>query len=330
MSFNKDSIINIIDSISSKKIMVFGDIMLDEYIWGDVNRISPEAPVPVVDVKEQNSRLGGAANVVCNLAALGVETSILTVTGDDSKATDISEILSSYGCNIDGLIKSTSRKTTVKTRIMAHNQQVVRVDIEDRLPISEANENLILDKFMKVVDGLDGLIISDYGKGVITPNLLSKITEICHKHSVFISVDPKENHFSYYNRVDVITPNLKEGYGALGLSFNKMPSDQEIAERGWEIVDKFNLKYLLLTLSEKGMALFDSINRDFTHLSTAAIDVYDVTGAGDTVISSFTASIVAGATPIEATYLANEAAGLAVSRIGTVSVSIEDLKKQIL
>ncbi len=321
----KDRIVDIIANFDAKKILIVGDIMLDEYIWGRVHRISPEAPVPVVDVTERTVRLGGAANVVQNLASVGITPYIAAVCGNDSNGLLLTDSLKQYGCDISALISSDSRPTTTKTRIMAHQQQVVRVDSEDNSNLNNDEEVRLIAAIRGIIDTMDAVLISDYGKGVITPSLLKELTAMTTERGIFVSVDPKEKHWNYYDSVDVITPNLKEGYESLGLTLKGMPEDSVIVEKGWQIVDKYSLKYLLLTLSEKGMMLFDGGKRKETHLHTMAKEVYDVTGAGDTVISLFTAAIAAGANPIEATFIANHAAGITVGEIGTASVTPEEL-----
>lgn len=326
---NKNRLYEIIDQFSTASILVIGDIMIDEYIWGKVHRISPEAPVPVVDVHENTIRLGGAANVIQNLSTIGIKPYIASICGIDIAAEQIKKRFQETGCNTEALISLNNRPTTIKTRIMAHNQQVVRVDKEDKSPLTDNEANLILDKVIPLLDKVNGVIISDYGKGVITPFLLKQITKECNVRDLFISVDPKEQHFNFYNNVDVITPNLKEGYTSLGKQLKEMPSDEKIEAIGWEIVDTHNLKYLLLTLSEKGMAIFNSSQRTFTHFETVAKEVYDVTGAGDTVISVFTAAMVCDSTPEEATVLSNHAAGITVGEIGTASVTKAELQELI-
>jgi len=323
--FDKDRIVDIITNFADKKILIVGDIMLDEYIWGRVHRISPEAPVPVVDVTERTVRLGGAANVVKNLASVGIQPFIAAVCGNDSNGLILKNELEKSGCSTISLIGSKSRPTTTKSRIMAHQQQVVRVDSEDSSNLSGVEESILISAIKSIIDQMDAVIISDYGKGVITPSLLHELTKITHEKKIFVSVDPKEKHWDYYNAVDIITPNLKEGYESLGLTLKGMPEDSIIIEKGWEIVTRYNLSYLLLTLSEKGMMLFDSAQQTQTHLHTVAKEVYDVTGAGDTVISLFTAAIAAGANPVEATFIANHAAGITVGEIGTASVTPEEL-----
>lgn len=320
----------IFSNITKSNILVVGDIMIDEYVWGSVHRISPEAPVPVVNVEKESKRLGGAANVIQNLATVGVTPYIASVCGADTKGEELQKDLEESGCNCVALLNSSDRLTTVKTRIMAHHQQVVRVDKEISTPITTDEEELLIQKITALIGDIHGVIISDYGKGVITPTLLHTIIDLCTKNNIFISVDPKEEHFDYYRSVNVITPNLKEGYASLGKTLTAMPSMESIIKTGWEIVDTFNLGHLLLTLSEKGMALFDSENREYTHFETVAQDVFDVTGAGDTVISLFAAAIAAGASTVEATYISNHAAGISVAEVGTASVTPDEIRTAIL
>lgn len=319
----------ILAKMQDTRILVIGDIMIDEYIWGSVHRISPEAPVPVVNVQKESQRLGGAANVIQNLATVGVTPFIASVCGADDKGVELRRNLEDSGCNCQALLSSSKRVTTVKTRIMAHHQQVVRVDKEIADPIASSEEELLLEEISSLIDTMDGVIISDYGKGVITPTLLHSIIELCTSREIFISVDPKEEHFDYYRSVDVITPNLKEGYSSLGKTLTAMPSMKSIISTGWEIVDTYELGHLLLTLSENGMALFDSKTREYTHFETVAQEVFDVTGAGDTVISLFAAAIAAGATTVEATFISNHAAGISVAEVGTASVTPDEIRKAI-
>lgn len=301
--------------------------MIDEYMWGDVHRISPEAPVPVVDVQKITSRLGGAANVVKNLSVLGINPVLVSVIGEDNNGKKLESQLISLDCPTDNLVHSGSRPTTIKTRIMARQQQVVRADQESTIDLNEEESNAIKKKFLNALPEVSGVIISDYGKGVICPGFLKFIVDACCKSEIYVAVDPKERHFDLYNGVSVITPNLKEAYAVLGFPLVNRPTDEEIDNIGWQIVDRLSLNYLLLTLSERGMALFESEKRKRTSLETVAKKVYDVTGAGDTVISLFSACIACGADPVEAAYISNHAAGITVAELGTASVDVETLIK---
>ncbi len=321
---SRERVRSIVEAYPRCRIMVIGDIMLDEYMWGDVRRISPEAPVPVVEIESVTHRLGGAANVVQNLAGLGMKPRLVSLRGNESTGERLNEMLVEASCITDGIVVSETRPTTTKTRIMAKQQQVCRADREiTGAPGDDDLENL-LTSFDRAVTEVDGVLVSDYGKGVLCRSLLKHVTQECRERGIFVAVDPKEQHFDLYNGVDVITPNLKETHAALGLPQARR-SNEEIRELGSQLLNRLSMKMLLVTLSERGMALFQREGNTFDHLPTVARAVYDVTGAGDTVISVFTASMLSGATPLEAAYIANHAAGMTVAQIGTSSVDPESL-----
>ncbi|MCL2688960.1 MAG: D-glycero-beta-D-manno-heptose-7-phosphate kinase [Chitinispirillia bacterium] len=324
-AISAERIKNIVSSFTSSSIMIIGDCMVDEYMWGEVRRISPEAPVPVVDVEEVERKLGGAANVVQNLRKLNVKPIIISVCGNDGNGRLLREMISGIDCQSDGIFQSDERPTTIKTRIMARNQQVVRADREVTNSLSKSEYEALWGLFLKNIGNVKGVIISDYGKGVISEPLISKIIETCITKNIFIAIDPKEKHFNLYKGVSIITPNLKEAYTMLGLTQPRSPSDEEIQELGWKLVEALSLPYLLITLSERGMGLFQRDGKIYSHLPTAARKVFDVTGAGDTVISVLSAAIVSGAVPLEAAVLANHAAGITVAQLGTAYVTQEEL-----
>jgi D-glycero-beta-D-manno-heptose-7-phosphate kinase len=319
-----DRLKSILASLKKSTIIVVGDVMIDEYFWGDVQRISPEAPVPVVEVESVSRRLGGAANVIQNLSKLGVNAQLISVCGKDANGEHLAQMLQEIGCSADNLYLSTSRPTTIKTRIIARNQQVVRADRELINDLNDAESAALIRYFDRHFAGANGVIISDYGKGVISPFLLSHIIEKCIQNAKYVAVDPKDRHINFYKGVSIVTPNLKEAHILAGIPYHHC-SDEEIRLLGWKIIAMYNLEHLLITLSERGMALFSRNGKQFTHLPTVAQKVFDVTGAGDTVISVFSAAIASGATPVEAAFLANHAAGLTVAQIGTASVSQEEL-----
>jgi D-glycero-beta-D-manno-heptose-7-phosphate kinase len=300
--------------------MVIGDSMLDEYIWGEVRRISPEAPVPVVDVQSRSYRLGGAANVVQNLSCLGVTPYLISVCGRDETGRLLREKLQHLGCTCDGLHESTNRKSTIKTRVMARHQQMVRVDIETVKELNGEELECLWSCFESYLPKVRGVIISDYAKGVVSRPFIGRVLAACRRRRIFVAIDPKERHFELYKGVSVITPNLKESHAALGLPYSHC-SDEEIKTLGWKLVKKLSLPYLLITLSERGMALFDRDANTCTHLPTVAQNVFDVTGAGDTVISVYSAAITSRARPIDAAFLANHAAGITVAELGTACVT---------
>jgi len=316
----------IFDNVPNRAVVVVGDVMVDEYLWGLVERISPEAPVPVVDLQEQSFRLGGAANVAWNLVTFGVKTHLIGVVGDDTSAKVLRQELERKGISDAGLIVDKNRHTTRKTRVIAHSQQVVRIDRENREPVSPEIEDQILKIFRQVLDESDGVIISDYFKGVVTERVVKGIIQEARIKGKFIAVDPKEKHFMYFRGVNVITPNQKEAGVIVG---EKLTTDKAVYEAGWKIIDMLEVESVLITRGEKGMTLFER-NGEITHFPAVAKEVYDVTGAGDTVISVFTACAVSGATLKESALISNYAAGIVVGELGTAAVRRDELLKEMV
>ncbi len=312
----------IFDAMPDKNILIIGDIMLDEYIWGTVERISPEAPVPVVDVREETFRLGGAGNVVRNLSSLKSGVQIFSVIGDDRQGDNILSLLGDEGVNPDGLIRDGSRKTIVKTRIIAHTQQVVRIDKEDREHISDDNRKGLLSAVKEKMAGADAVVLSDYGKGLLNVGLIADIIEEAGRYGLLVSVDPKERNFPHYKNAGIITPNKKELAFGAGMT---IASEADLCEAAGRIFDMLGCRMILATRGAEGMSLFESREK-VTHIPTAAKTVFDVTGAGDTVISVFTLASASGATPVEAAAIANIAAGIVVGEIGAATVGFEELK----
>jgi rfaE bifunctional protein kinase chain/domain len=303
------------------RILVLGDVMLDEYLWGHVSRISPEAPVPVVEIAKESIKLGGAANVALNVKTLGDEPILVGVIGDDRNGEKMLEVLKEAQIKSEGIFADHSRMTTIKTRVIAHNQQVVRADRENPDEISEKLGGEIIGFVKRKLPEIDGLIVSDYGKGVITYKLLSELIELCRQNNVFIAVDPKETHFMNYRQVSLITPNHHEA----GFVYGKRIKDESVLEEvGWGLLEKLNVEALLITRGEKGMSLFEA-NRTLTYFPTRAKKVYDVTGAGDTVISAFACAVAAKANYREAALISNHAAGIVVGELGTAQVTKEEL-----
>ncbi len=324
---NKKKLINIVDKFQNKKVLVVGDIMLDRYIWGNVERISPEAPVPVVDVVKETQSLGGCGNVANNITSVGGQVYLVTLVGNDIYANELKLLLQERKVNIDGVLTDQQRPTTVKTRIIAHNQQVVRVDKESRVQITPQIFEKIKLYIEDIKNKIDAILISDYGKGVITKSLLTYLINLSKKLDVPITVDPKIEHFMEYKKVTVLTPNLNEA--TLGMRLHKKPhTEQEIYELGKKILKKLNPQALVITRGPDGMTLFEK--EKTYHIPTRAKEVYDVTGAGDTVIAILTLCLAAGADFVSSCEISNFAAGIVVGKVGTATVSKEELKDVII
>jgi len=315
----------IIQNFRNKKIMVIGDLILDEFIWGKVSRISPEAPVPVVWVENESFMPGGAANVANNINSLGAKAYLVGVIGKDSRGGILRGELEHKGIDTKGVIVDSGRPTILKTRVIAHQQQVVRIDKEKIDGLKEKTVKRIVNHVKDVIGQMDGLIIEDYGKGLITPNLLKPILKLAKKHKKIISVDPKEDHFSYYKGATVITPNHNEASKAAG---TKILDKASLRKVGNCLLNKLKTKVVLITLGEEGMAVFQE-GTAFRRIPTIAQEVYDVSGAGDTVISSYALSLASGATPIQAAHIANCAGGIVVGKVGISAIDQDELIKRI-
>ncbi len=307
------------------RVLILGDIMLDEYMYGSVDRISPEAPVPVVNISSSKILLGGAANVAANICSLGGEALLLGTVGDDEAATKISQLLKSEKISDDLLVTDLTRRTTIKTRIIAHSQQIVRADREDRHEVNPDIEKEMFSRFMSVADDIQAVIVSDYGKGVINQSLLEKLMSVCLQKNIFVAVDPKETHFNNYQRVSLITPNHHEAGFAYG---RRIHNEKDLLEVGNGLLKRLKAKSILITRGPDGMSLFTEDSGP-THIPTFAKKVYDVTGAGDTVIAVFVAATCAGADLVESAIVANAGAGLTVGEIGTATVTTDDLRQEL-
>ncbi len=321
----KDEILKSINEFKTKNILVIGDIMVDEYIWGSVNRISPEAPVPVVLANKETKIPGGATNVVNNLVGLNTNVFIAGVVGVDENAKFLKKYLKKKKVNIDSIFTEEGRYTSLKTRIVAHNQQIVRVDKETIKPISKESVKKILNFVKQNIKNIDAIIISDYGKGVIIPEVIEPIIKYANKYNKIISVDPKIEHFFYYKNVSLITPNHFEASKALNI---KLTNQEDVYQAGKKIMKRLNLQSLFITQSSDGMSIFVK-NRKPKHIPTSARKVYDVTGAGDTVISTATAALSTGLDFEKAAILSNYAAGIVVGEVGTTTISAEKLRKAL-
>ena len=315
----------LVKSFPKAKILVIGDLILDEFIWGRVSRISPEAPIPVVWVNSESLHPGGACNVASNIRSLGGRVSVMGVVGRDERGRALIELLRQRGIGANGIWSDPGRPTTLKTRVIAHNQQVVRIDREQIHGLSKAVRNRMLDKLKRFIPKVDAICIEDYGKGVITPELVHEIVRLGRKQGKIISVDPKENHLSYYKGVTSITPNHHE---AAALTQIAMDGDETLHKAGAKLLRTLRCENVLITRGESGMCLFQK-GRKPVKIATMAQDVYDVSGAGDTVIGTFTLASALRATALESAHLANCAAGIVVGKVGTATVDRKELLDRV-
>ena len=330
----------IIQKFKQAKILVVGDLILDEYIWGSVERISPEAPVPVLWAKKRTFVPGGTANVANNIRSLDGQVTLLGVTGKDANSKILLSELKKRKINAGGIFTESARHTTVKTRILAGSQQVVRVDWEHTHDLSKELNARILKYIEKNICLFDAVIVEDYGKGVINTVLLEKLICLARKHKKIITVDPKEDNFQYYLGVTAITPNRKELENAIRnlkikdttnrfrINTDRLFSGKDIDLAAREILEYLNLDSILVTLGEQGMKLLEKDGR-LTDIPTVAQEVFDVSGAGDTVIATFTLALCAGASKLEAAHIANFAAGIVVGKLGTAVISRSELLERI-
>lgn len=312
--------------MSGKRIAVVGDLMLDRYIWGNVSRISPEAPVPVVDMETEQARLGGAANVAKNIQSLGGEPFLVGVIGADNSGKQLFEIIRESKFPVEGIVIDGARPTTVKTRVIANNQHLVRIDREVKNDISHIIQNKILDAVRKNIDSIDGIIIEDYNKGVIVASLIRQLINLANENNRTITVDPKFNNFFEYRNVTVFKPNRGEAEQVMGI---RLKDESAIHEAGKILLEKLQSKNVLLTLGEKGMVLFES-DGSISHVPTRAVNIQDVSGAGDTVISALTMALASGAGIREAATLANFAGGIVCGYVGIVPIDKAELKQRVL
>jgi D-beta-D-heptose 7-phosphate kinase/D-beta-D-heptose 1-phosphate adenosyltransferase len=317
---NKEAIKKIIFRFNKARILVIGDLILDEFIWGKADRISPEAPVPVVWAQSQSYMPGGASNVANNIASLGGKVFLCGIVGDDKNGHILVDKLREKKVNCDAVVVDSQRRTTVKTRIIAAHQQMVRVDWEDMERLHMDRAKAVIESIKNKIDDIDAVIIEDYGKGMITPFLLENIISLAKRHKKIITVDPKVEHFSYYEGVTCITPNEKEAAAGSGV---KIADDSDVDEAGWKLLKNLKCAGVLITLGEKGMKLFKEDR--ITHIPTFAQEVFDVSGAGDTVISVFTLALSCGVKMEDAAKMANVAAGIVVGKVGVAVVTKEEI-----
>ena len=308
------------EKIGACKILVVGDVMLDKYYFGEVTRISPEAPVPIARVLKVKETLGGAANVVHNLALLGCQTSIIGQIGRDNHGEIFLSKLKNLGVNFSGVIE-TSKPTTTKIRVISGHQQMIRLDFEDASELDGAATDELLENFSAQISNVDGVIISDYGKGVCTKKICREVIGACRAQKKFVVVDPKGDNWQKYFDATFITPNLKELNAVLPRKISNV--DAQIEEEAQKVIDEFNLRGLVVTRSAEGLSLIDG--EKISHIKARAQEVFDVSGAGDTVIAVFALALAGKIDSAAAAYLANVAAGVVVAKVGTYAVNREEL-----
>jgi rfaE bifunctional protein kinase chain/domain len=310
------------------RVLVIGDAMLDHFIHGSVGRISPEAPVPVLDFEGESFMPGGAANVARNLTALRVPTELLGAVGRDLAARQLKGLLNDYAIGCRGLLNVRARATSVKTRVVAHKQQVVRIDRETRDGLNAALTRQLLSITQSMIPNTAAVIVGDYGKGVVTQPLLEELKGICRRRGIWLSLDPKPVHHLNLSGLSLITPNRKEAFELAGLPdetrHNDPLADANLMRVADHLLNELRPAVLLITLGELGMLLCRHGHKPF-HIPTVAQEVFDVSGAGDTVIATFTLAVAAGASPLEAAIISNHAAGIVVGKAGTATVASEEL-----
>ncbi len=325
ITHNGEELKEYIDRFSDSSIVVVGDIIMDEYIWGDVSRISPEAPVPVVDIRDETKMLGGAANVLNNIASLGGKSILCGVVGDDATGQEIVDRVKNLGLRTDGIVRESGRPTSIKTRVVAHNQQVVRFDRECRKKLASESVKRIIDFIRQMEEGYNAIIVADYGKGVISAELMEGLRGLVLKSKAVLAVDPKIGNFEYYQNVHVITPNH---YEAGAFCRFEIVDEETLNRAGRQILSELHCHSVLITRGKDGMSLFEN-SGEISHIPTVAQKVFDVTGAGDTVISTFCMGLASGMDPKTAAVISNFAAGIVVGEVGTSTVKADELKRVV-
>lgn len=320
MSSNLDAA-QLLERAQGEPVAVIGDVMLDRFVWGRVSRISPEAPVPVVEVEREDHHLGGAANVARNLASLGAKPLLVGVVGRDEAAEQLRSALRERGLSDDALLEDPGRRTTVKTRIIASGQQVVRADWENTEDLPESVEAMALERLDSIVAASRAVVLSDYAKGALTEAIIERAIAGAKANNAPVLVDPKLRRYRLFQRVDLLTPNLSEASRVTGLAIH---SEEELARAATAILEELHCNAVLITRGEQGMSLFER-DREPLHIPTFAREVFDVSGAGDTVIATAGLALAVGAGLAEAAELANRAAGIVVGKLGTATVKPDEL-----
>lgn len=327
MSFpiEPEDLLRVTADFPGRKVLVLGDLMLDRYLWGDTDRISPEAPVPVVEAREETQRLGGAANVAQNVRALGGEPLLIGVCGEDLFGRELIRLLESLDISPISVVPSRERRTTCKTRILARRQQMIRIDREDRHELPPEVLEAVVHKVERALEEVEACVISDYGKGVITAELLELVLPVARARGIPVAVDPKETHFFRYLGVSTITPNQAEASAAFGRRIRDLDT---LLQAGRALLERLDSDSVLITRGADGMALFRPHEPAWS-FPAVAHEVYDVTGAGDTVVSVFALALAAGAELAEAAAISNHAAGIVVQEVGTATPTLDGLNRSI-
>ena len=319
---------DLFDKFNGLRILVIGDVMLDAYVMGKVNRISPEAPVPIVSLENEDARIGGAGNVALNLLALGAKPVICGVIGEDSSGDKLLNLFEKNGISTDGLVKSIARKTTVKTRVISNKQQLLRIDSESTFPLLESEEIKLNNTIQNIINqGVDGIIFEDYNKGVLTDSVIQNTIKIAKEKDIPTAVDPKKENFLSYKGVSLFKPNLKELKEGLNLNFD-FNSNKELFEKGIEVLEeKLQNEISFITLSEFGVFIKNQTEKYYVPAHMRSIS--DVSGAGDTVIAVATLCLISGASTKQIAQISNLAGGLVCEKSGVVSISKNDLLKEV-
>ena len=303
-------------------IVVIGDLMLDHYLWGECKRISPEAPVQVVNVTRESRSLGGAGNVINNLVSLGCLASVIGVTGDDPTAESLKQLMHDQHIDTSGIITDESRRTAIKSRVIASHQQIVRYDQESSDPVNAATEELMLAALQMHLEACDIVLISDYAKGVLTPSFTQQAIELCRSHGVRVLVDPKGSDYAKYAGAWLVKPNRVETLEATGID----PDDEQTTSKAGQLLrSQHRISNVLITLSNKGMSLVS--DEEFAQFPAHAIEVFDVTGAGDTVLATLGYSLASGSSLKQSVKLANAAAAVVVGKLGSATVTIDEIQR---
>ena len=319
---------DLFDKFNGLRILVIGDVMLDAYVMGKVNRISPEAPVPIVSLENEDARIGGAGNVALNLLALGAKPIICGVIGEDTSGDKLLNLFEKNGISTDGLVKSMVRKTTVKTRVISNKQQLLRIDSESTFPLLESEEIKLNNTIQNIINqGIDGIIFEDYNKGVLTDSVIQNTIKIAKEKDIPTAVDPKKENFLSYKGVSLFKPNLKELKEGLNLNFD-FNSNKDLFEKGIEVLEeKLQNEISFVTLSENGVFIKNQTEKYYVPAHMRSIS--DVSGAGDTVIAVATLCLISGASTKQIAEISNLAGGLVCEKSGVVSISKNELLKEV-